>query len=53
MATDRATLCIEMHWDVVIGLAIGTNLNPLTSKIGDLNRHPLYYGQRVTYGTAL
>ena len=51
---DRAKLCIDRHWEVVDGLSIGANPNPLTfPKIGDLKTPPLIYDQTVADGATL
>ena len=50
-------LCIEIHWEVVGGLSIGTNLNApnphLTPKFGDLKTPSSNYGQTVADGATL
>ena len=57
MAADRAQLCIEMYWEVVSELSIGTNPNapkhPIAPKIGNLKTPPLNYSQTLADGAAL
>ena len=53
MVAGRAKLCIERYWEVVGGLLIGTNPNPITAKFGDLKTPHLNYCQAVADGAKL